>query len=163
MCAGSRTITGVIGAHIAVIGTNRPPRIKAAVGCFLTGVALGTRAGIATRETLATSLIAAFGTSTVESIIAVSGNSCTDPAHTGVAVGTVEPVITSPGHIGVVTYTTIAGIGGARVVVFTVSVYLTAGSHLACVWCHVHAGSKIIKHITIFGNQVGKLSHRRNR
>jgi hypothetical protein len=163
MSTGSCPVTGVIGAHIAVIGTDRPSRIKAAVGCFLTGVTLGARTGIAARETLATSLIAAFGTGTVESVIAVSGSSCTDSAHTGVAVGTVEPVITGPGHIGVFTYTTIAGICGAGVVVFTVPVVLAAGSHLACVRCHVHTGSKIIEHIYIFGNQVGKLSRRRNR
>jgi hypothetical protein len=39
MCAGSRTVTGVIGTHIKVIGTDRARRIKAAVGCLLAGVA----------------------------------------------------------------------------------------------------------------------------
>jgi hypothetical protein len=46
MCAGSRTVTGVIGTHIAVIGADRPRQVKAAVRIFLTGVALrlGARA-----------------------------------------------------------------------------------------------------------------------
>jgi hypothetical protein len=163
MSTHSGPVTLIIGTDIAVIGTRRTCGVKTAVGCFLTGVTLAARAGIAARETLVTSLIAAFGTGTVESIIAVSGSSCTYSAHTGVAVGTVEPVITGPGNIGVFTYTTIAGIGGAGVVVFTVSVGLAARSHLPCLRCHVHTGSKIIEHIDIFGNKVGKLSRRRNR
>jgi hypothetical protein len=163
MSTHSRPVTGIIRTDIAVIGTRRARGVKTAVRCLLTGVALAARAGIAARETLVTSLIAAFGTGTVESIIAVSGSSRTDSAHTGVDVGTVEPVITGPGNIGVFTYTTIAGIGGAGVVVFTVSVNLAARSNLACLRCHVHTGSKIIEHIDIFKNQVGKLSHRRNR
>jgi hypothetical protein len=42
MCAASRTVTGVIRAHIKVIGTDRTRRIKAAVGCLLAGVTLRT-------------------------------------------------------------------------------------------------------------------------
>jgi hypothetical protein len=159
----SGPVTLIIGTHSAVIGTRRARGVKTRVGSLLTGVTLCPRAGIAAREALVTSFIAAFGTGTVESIITVSGSSCTDSAHTGVAVGTVEPVITDPGNIAVFTYTTIAGISGAGVVIFTVSVILAAGSHLACLRRHVHTGSKIIEHIDIFGNQVGKLSHRRHR
>jgi hypothetical protein len=163
MGTDSGPVTLIIGTDIAVIGTRRACGVKTAVGCFLTGVALGARAGIAARETLVTPLVTALGAGTVEPIIAVSGSSCTDSAHTGVDVGTVESVITGPGKIGIFAYTSITGIGGAGVVVFTVSVVLAAGSHLARLRCHVHTGSKIIEHIDIFGNQVGKLSRRWNR
>jgi len=40
MGAGPRTVTGVIGTHIAVIGARTTWRGKAAVRIFLTGVAL---------------------------------------------------------------------------------------------------------------------------
>jgi hypothetical protein len=46
MCAGPRTVTGVIGAHIPVIGTDRTRQIKAAVRIFLAGVALRPRTGV---------------------------------------------------------------------------------------------------------------------
>mgnify|MGYP000306415700 CR=1 FL=1 len=52
MSTYSGPVTRIIGTDVDVIGTNRPARINAAIGCFLTGVKLRPRTGIAAREAL---------------------------------------------------------------------------------------------------------------
>ena len=93
MRAASRTVTGVIGAHIPVIGTDRARRIKAAVRCLLAGAALRLRTG-ASR---------------------VDG---TGPAAAGVGSVTVEAVITGCGVIRMrAASRTVTGVIGAHIAV----------------------------------------------
>jgi hypothetical protein len=69
MGTGSRTVTGVIRTHITVIGTNRPSRIKTAVGCLLAVVTLRPRARVSSVEK-ATASTAEIDTVTVDPIVA---------------------------------------------------------------------------------------------
>ena len=74
MCAYSPTVTDVIRAHIPVVGTDCPQKIKATVNCLLAGVALRLRTGI-------------------------PGVYRTGPAAAGVSTVTEKPVITGCGVV----------------------------------------------------------------
>ena len=72
MHTGSRTVTGVIGAHVPVISTRRTRWIKAAVRCLLAGVAVRLRTG-ASRMDGTGPAAAGVGTITIEAVITGSG------------------------------------------------------------------------------------------
>jgi uncharacterized membrane protein len=117
----SGPVTLIIGTHIAVISTQRACSVKTRVGCLLTGVALGARAGIAARETLVTYLIATLGTGTVESII-WTGITCVNRAASATA------------RVGAVTeYGVIAGIRVIGMSTYSGPVTLIIGTDIAVI------------------------------
>ena len=74
MRAGSRTVTGVIGTHIPVIGTGRPRRIKTGIARLLAGTVTfrSSRTGVS-RVNRAAPAAAGVGTVTVEAVITGCG------------------------------------------------------------------------------------------